>query len=333
MKTKRLVLLVALVLPTAHAQISGTITGNAIYDQRAYLNGNLTINGRAWFENGVEMAAGSAPATLTVNGNTVIKAIAGLTSAPLRSVTVTGELDLNGPLVCADNLRVVGSLVARRGIGKISAGSITITGDLALADEGTLILETSGGDVTIGGNLLAPVNGVTRATVVISARSGGIFRFTGTRDARVTLSTSSGSSIGAPLNPINMSVRTTITSSPLIIGFVLSSPEGGAGSVTSRFLVRAIGPGLRRFGVSGEAEDPKITVNLGTGFTIDDWATDTANRVAVEAAIQKSGAFPIEVGSKDAAVVIDAPPGALTLFVTNASGRAGEALVEVYRVP
>jgi hypothetical protein len=49
--------------------------------------------------------------------------------------------------------------------------------------------------------------------------------------------------------------------------------------------------------------------------------------------MQQTGAFPIDVGSKDAAIVIDAPPGALTVVVGLASGQSGTVIVEIYRVP
>ena len=218
---------------------------------------------------------------------------------------------------------------------KIQAGSITITGNLVLADEQILILETKGGDVAIGGNLIAPVNVNSTATVVINATNGGSFRFSGTREPRVTLSTSSGSSIGRPLYPVNMSLLSSIGSRPLTIGFVVSNPDGGAGSVTSRFLIRAVGPGLAPFGIGGGAEAPRLTVNTRPSpQTISDWSANADNRSAVIDANEKSGAFPLQIGSRDAAVVLDLPPGALTVSVDTMPGtRAGEVIVEVYRVP
>ena len=323
-------------LPSASAQISGTINANSTYESRVYLNGDLTINGRANFNNGLEVASGTVGASLTVNGDTNIQKLAGTTTSPLRNVSITGQLGLTGPVVCVDTFRVVGPLVCGRGTTKITAGSINISGNVTLADEQTLILETNGGDVTIGGNLVGPTNSNVSATLVISARNGGTFRFTGTRDARVRLSTSSGSSVGAPMYPVALSTRTELSgSSSFIVGLVVSNPDGGVGSVSSRFLVRAVGPGLNKLGLSG-ADDPKLQVFGGQsspGAAVDDWSSDAINRAAVEDAMKKTGSFPIDVGSKDAAVVIDAPPGALTVVVGLASGRSGTVIVEVYQVP
>lgn len=336
MQSKLLTLALALTvaLTSASAQISGTINANSIYEQRVYLNGNLTINGSAQFVNGLEVASGTNAASLTVNGDTNIQKLAGTTTSPLRNVTITGQLGLNGPVICVDTFRVVGPLVCGRDATKITAGSINISGNLTLENEQTLILETNGGDITIGGNLVGPTNPNVSATLIISARNGGTFRFTGTRDARVRLSLSSGSSVGAPMYPIALSTRTELSSGsgPFIVGLAVSNPDGGAGSVSSRFLVRAIGPGLNQFGLKG-AEDPKLQVSGSVRALVDDWSSDATNRTAVQDAMPKAGAFPIDVGSKDAAIVIDAPPGALTVVVGLASGQGGAVLVEIYRVP
>lgn len=44
------------------------------------------------------------------------------------------------------------------------------------------------------------------------------------------------------------------------------------------------------------------------------------------------GAFPVEVGSGDPALVYTVPPGAYTAQVSGVSGVSGVALVEVYEV-
>jgi hypothetical protein len=176
----KLVFALTVALCSASAQISGLINANSTYESRVYLNGDLTINGRASFNNGLEVASGTVRASLTVNGDTNIKMLAGTATSPLRNISITGPLTLNGPVVCLDTLRVVGPLVCGRGTTKITAGSINISGNVTLADEQTLILETNGGDVTISGNLVGPTNSNVSATLVISARNGGTFRFTGT---------------------------------------------------------------------------------------------------------------------------------------------------------
>lgn len=316
------------------AQLSGTIVGSPVYSARVYLDGNLSITGNPSFESGLEMAAGAPPANLSIVGTRAsINVVAGTAAAPLRSISVTGPLTLTAPAYVNGEFRVAGSLSVSNKTTKIVAGSILIAGDLTLSSEGQTILETNGGDVTIAGNIYGPTNANVRGTLVIQAKNGGSFKFTGTKDSSVTVSTSSGSSVGAPMYPINMSLLTNLTTTPITVGFVITNPDGGGGSVTSRFLIRAIGPGLQRFGISG-AENPTLTVNSRTPVIADDWSSTEESRIAVQDAISKSGAFPIDVGSKDAAVVVDLPPGSITVSAKLVDGsKAGQVIIEVYRVP
>ena len=125
----------------------------------------------------------------------------------------------------------------------------------------------------------------------------------------------------------NMSVRAQAGSGAgtLITGFNVS----GAGA--KKLLVRAIGPGLAPFGVTGVLADPMLTVfRVGNGtdaVTIgqnNDWSATTT------AFAQSVGAFPLPVGSKDAALVLELPAGGYTAQVVGADGSKGAALVEIY---
>lgn len=156
----------------------------------------------------------------------------------------------------------------------------------------------------------------------------------GTLVFEAATTTGSGSAVGLPLYPVNMSLLGEIGSTALTVGFVISSPDGGAGSTTSRFLIRAVGPGLSVFGVGRTAEAPRLTVNTRPSRTVSDWSATAENRTAVIDANGKSGAFALQVGSRDAAVVVDLPPGEVTISVDAVPGtRPGQAIIEVYRVP
>jgi hypothetical protein len=102
---------------------------------------------------------------------------------------------------------------------------------------------------------------------------------------------------------------------------------GGDGA--KLLLIRAIGPGLTPFGVPAVLADPQLTViPAGKDFSVasnDDWGGTPALR----AAFAQVGAFAA-IDSKDAAVVVRLPPGAYTVLVSDALGRTGTALVEVY---
>jgi hypothetical protein len=115
--------------------------------------------------------------------------------------------------------------------------------------------------------------------------------------------------------------------------FVVGSADGGRPSGTQKFLIRAVGPGLKKINVTGTADDPSLTVNLPTPITVNDWSADPANRAACEEAAVRCGAFALDEGSKDAAVVVEVGAGPHSVQVTLASGAGGTVLIEIYRVP
>lgn len=121
---------------------------------------------------------------------------------------------------------------------------------------------------------------------------------------------------------VNIATRTAVggnAGSP-IPGFVLA----GTGSRT--MLVRAVGPTLGGFGVSGTLADPQLSlVSGGTPVASND------NWLAADAAVMSgSGAFALTSGSKDAALVSTLSPGAYTAPVSGVGNTAGVALLEVY---
>lgn len=114
----------------------------------------------------------------------------------------------------------------------------------------------------------------------------------------------------------------------LIPGFVVS------GTGTVRLLIRAVGPTLAGFGVTGALADPQVALYAGATAvaTNDNWGT-AANAEAVAAAATTAGAFALASGSRDAALLVDLPAGAYTANVSGAGGTTGTALFELYLVP
>jgi uncharacterized delta-60 repeat protein len=115
----------------------------------------------------------------------------------------------------------------------------------------------------------------------------------------------------------------------LTAGFAVS------GSDTKRLLIRAVGPGLTAYGVSGVLADPVLTLYQGNTViaTNDDWNSNTTLGSAVQTAAQQTGAFALSSSSTDAALLVTLPPGVYTAQVTGKNGTTGVALVEVYEVP
>ncbi len=107
----------------------------------------------------------------------------------------------------------------------------------------------------------------------------------------------------------------------LITGFVIG------GSTAKRVLLRAVGPTLANFGVSGALSNPRLELYNAAGQRMlenDDWSgTDTA------AAFAQVGAFGLPSGARDAALLTTLEPGAYTMHV-NDSGETGVALAEIY---
>lgn len=126
--------------------------------------------------------------------------------------------------------------------------------------------------------------------------------------------------IGAPPTTrlSNLSVRTNTTAGQtVIVGFTLSNGS-------KQVLLRAVGPGLAAFGLSGTLADPRIEVFRG-GSRID--GNDNWSNLA--GTFRAVGAFPLTDGSRDAALITDIS-GSVTAQVPAASD--GIVLVEAYEI-
>jgi hypothetical protein len=131
---------------------------------------------------------------------------------------------------------------------------------------------------------------------------------------------------------INISARVKVGTgaNQLIAGFVVS------GTTAKTVLVRASGPALSTFGVSGTLADPQLRIfqsnSDGTSTLLQTntgWGADTQ----VFGAASHVGAFSWgTAATADSAILITLPPGAYTAQVSGASGDTGIALVEVYDV-
>ncbi|MDP9097547.1 MAG: hypothetical protein M3N48_00940, partial [Verrucomicrobiota bacterium] len=108
----------------------------------------------------------------------------------------------------------------------------------------------------------------------------------------------------------------------MIGGFILGG--GGNGKV----VVRAIGPTLVNFGVSGSLQDPTLELHDGNGALLvfnDNWQQDSA-----AAEIQANKLAPND--PRESAVLRSLAPGAYTAIVRGKDNTTGVGLVEVYNV-
>jgi uncharacterized protein (DUF1800 family) len=122
----------------------------------------------------------------------------------------------------------------------------------------------------------------------------------------------------------NLSTRAQVGTGGNIIISGFNIGPGGNKTV----LIRASGPALSAFGVTGLLADPKLELYSGSTKLNenDNWlAADAATFTAV-------GAFNLTAGSRDAALVTTLAPGSYTAQVSGIGGTTGVALIEVYEV-
>mgnify|MGYP003636326187 CR=1 FL=1 len=114
---------------------------------------------------------------------------------------------------------------------------------------------------------------------------------------------------------INVAARTEVGTGAdiLIAGFTIS------GNVPKRILIRALGPRLSDFGVTGVLADPQVKV-----FREDLLVAANDNVSDLDAS-----AADLSAGAKDAALVVGLPAGAYTAQVSGVGETSGVALVEV----
>ena len=129
---------------------------------------------------------------------------------------------------------------------------------------------------------------------------------------------------------VNLSTRAQVRAGDgaLFGGFYVQGPA------YKRMLIRAVGPTLEVFGVSGVLRDPMLTLNSDQGVlaTNDRWEA-AENAAAIGAASQSVGAFSLAANGEDAALLVTLKPGPYTVKVEGKGGSEGVALMEIYEVP
>ncbi len=129
---------------------------------------------------------------------------------------------------------------------------------------------------------------------------------------------------------VNLSTRARVGTGDrtLIGGFVVVGPA------SQRVLIRAVGPTLGSFGVTGVLADPVLTLHTGATVVASNDRWDAGDGAAVvEASNRRVGAFALAAGSEDAALFVTLPPGAYTVEVRGKNESEGVALLEIYTVP
>jgi hypothetical protein len=128
---------------------------------------------------------------------------------------------------------------------------------------------------------------------------------------------------------VNLSVRAHVGSGKeiLIPGLVVT------GNQMVKVLLRAVGPSLTKYGVGTAISNPRLTV-IRDGLQVtenDNWG-ENLNLGELIATTANGGAFDLDQGSADAAVIAQLTAGAYTVKVEGVDGATGICLVEVYWV-
>jgi len=126
---------------------------------------------------------------------------------------------------------------------------------------------------------------------------------------------------------VNVSARTQVGTGGgvLIAGFNVS----GTGPRT--LLIRAVGPTLEAFGVTGALADPKL--ELYSSGTVEPVASNDNWDASNGAAFAQVGAFNLVSASRDAVLLVTVNPGTYTAKVSGVNDTTGVALIEVYEMP
>lgn len=168
--------------------------------------------------------------------------------------------------------------------------------------------------------------------VVDNAGNAYVADYYNTRLQKFSLTTSGGGggggggggSTGPAGQFTNLSARLQTNSSPgreLIAGFVVG------GSTSKQVLIRGIGPALTKFGVNGVLPNPKLQLFQNGKLLSEN--EDWGGSAQISAAATRLGAFPLDAGSLDAAMLVTLTPGNYSAQVLS-NGGDGVAMVEVY---
>lgn len=162
-----------------------------------------------------------------------------------------------------------------------------------------------------------------------SVKVSGVGNTTGTVIAEIYDATPNDSFTSATPRLLNVSVLKHIGSG-LTAGFTLG------GTTSKNILIRAVGPTLTAFGVTGVVADPEIVVVrlLPTGGSTPVGSNDNwGGGATLTKAFEDAGAFRLPPTSTDAAIAVTLAPGSYTVRVSGKANTTGVAIVEIYELP
>ena len=130
---------------------------------------------------------------------------------------------------------------------------------------------------------------------------------------------------------VNISTRGFVdTGDNVMIGGFIAGP---ANSITSRILVRALGPSLQNAGVASALANPFLELHDASGATLatnDNWKVNAADGSSQQAEIEATTIPP--TNDLESALIASLPPGNYTAIVRGTGNSSGVSLVEFYNL-
>jgi hypothetical protein len=165
-----------------------------------------------------------------------------------------------------------------------------------------------------------------------TAQVTGVTNDSGVALAEVYDATPSGTYTPSSPRLTNISARVEVGTGGniLIAGFEIS------GTTSKTVLIRASGPVLKNFGLTGVLADPELSLyqSVAGVNTLLQTNTGWGGNPQIATAAANVGAFSWgTTATADSAILVTLPPGAYTAEEAGASGDTGIGLIEVYEVP
>lgn len=275
----------------------------------------------------------SSPATLSV----AAAASAKLVNISTRSYVGTGgDVMIAGFIIGGTGPKTLLIRASGPALGKFGVPGV-------LADP---VLELHDSTSIISTNDNWSDDAVKKAAIVSAAQSVGAFTWDdGSKDAALVVTLNPGlytaivsgknDGTGAALveayeidtannssKLVNISTRSLVKTDDnvQIAGFIIG------GTTPKKVIIRASGPALTKYGVSGVLADPVMELHTATDViaTNDNWDA------ALRPDFQKVGIDNWQVGSNDAALVVTLNPGPYTAVIYGKNKTTGVALMEVF---
>jgi hypothetical protein len=171
-----------------------------------------------------------------------------------------------------------------------------------------------------------------RSEIAIAAAEREFFSDANARVINFLSSRATDAPVPPPGRLVNLSTRSSIA----FLGDSLSLGFNISGTQRATLLIRGGGPALAKFGLTGALTAPRLELYRGTTVlaTNDGWDKPGSGATAAQIATAAAGvgAFALDPGALDTAILTQLDPGTYTATISGLSGATGDVLAEIYDV-